>query len=69
MYRLLRARHGKVRERRRQATHPAKVKPELVADAPNRVWSWDITKLIGPVKWTLYHLYSVTDIYSRYTRR
>jgi len=67
MYRLLRARHGQVRERRRQATHPAKVKPELVADAPNRVWSWDITKLIGPVKWTYYHLYSVIDIYSRCT--
>jgi len=44
MYRLLRARHGQVRERRRQATHPAKVKPELVADAPNRVWSWDIER-------------------------
>ena len=66
MYRLLR-RHGEVRERRRQATHPARVKPELVADAPNRVWSWDITKLHGPAKWTYYYLYSVIDIFSRYT--
>ncbi|WP_445900841.1 MULTISPECIES: IS3 family transposase [Georgenia] len=66
MYRLLR-RHGEVRERRRQATHPARVKPELVADAPNRVWSWDITKLHGPAKWTYYYLYSIIDIFSRYT--
>ena len=51
MYRLLRSR-GEVRERRRQATHPARVKPELVATAPNQVWSWDITKLAGPVKWS-----------------
>ena len=50
-YRLLR-RAGESRERRRQATHPASVKPELVASAPNQVWSWDITKLRGPVKWT-----------------
>ena len=51
MYRVLRA-EGEVVERRRQATHPPTVKPELVADAPNRVWSWDITKLHGPAKWT-----------------
>jgi putative transposase len=51
MYRIL-AGDGEVRERRRQATHPAATKPELVADEPNRVWSWDITKLLGPAKWT-----------------
>lgn len=67
MYRLLRATHGQVRERRRQAVHPPKVKPELVAQASNRVWSWDITKLAGPAKWTYYYLYSIIDIYSRYT--
>ena len=66
MYRLLRE-HGEVRERRRQATHPARVKPELVAHGPNQCWSWDITKLAGPVKWTYYYLYSIIDIYSRYT--
>jgi len=42
------------------------VKPELVATAPNAVWSWDITKLRGPAKWTYYHLYVILDIYSRY---
>lgn len=57
---------GEVRERRRQATHPAKVKPELVANAPNAVWSWDITKLRGPAKWTYYYLYVILDIFSRY---
>lgn len=66
MYRLLRE-QGEVRERRRQATHPPKVKPELVAEAPNVCWSWDITKLLGPVKWTYYYLYSIIDIYSRFT--
>ena len=65
MYRAVHA-AGEVAERRRQATHPAHVKPELVADAPNRVWSWDITKLLGPVKWTYYYLYTILDIYSRY---
>jgi putative transposase len=64
-YRLLR-RVGEVRERRAQATHPAKVKPELVANGPNQVWSWDITKLLGPAKWTYYYLYVILDIYSRY---
>ena len=66
MYRILRE-HGEVRERRRQATHPARVKPELVATGPNRCWSWDITKLLGPQKWTYYYLYVIIDIYSRYT--
>jgi len=65
MYRVLRA-EGEVAERRRQATHPPTVKPELVAAAPNRVWSWDLTKLLGPAKWTYYYLYTILDIYSRY---
>jgi putative transposase len=64
-YRLLRQ-AGENRERRRQATHPASVKPELLATAPNQVWSWDITKLHGPAKWTYYHLYVILDIFSRY---
>jgi len=65
MYRILRA-HGEVKERRRQATHPARVKPELVATTPNECWSWDITKLHGPAKWTSFYLYVIIDIYSRY---
>ena len=65
MYRVLHA-ADEVHERRRQARHPATVKPELVATAPNCVWSWDITKLLGPEKWTYYHLYVIIDIYSRY---
>jgi putative transposase len=64
-YRLLRQ-AGETRERRRHATHPATVKPELVATASNQVWSWDITKLRGPAKWTYYHLYVILDIFSRY---
>ncbi|MGB8465106.1 MAG: IS3 family transposase [Terrimicrobiaceae bacterium] len=64
-YRLLR-RAGEVRERRAQASHPAKVKPELIANGPNQVWSWDITKLLGPAKWTYYYLYVILDIFSRY---
>jgi putative transposase len=65
MYRLL-AEQGETGERRRHATHPPKVKPELQADRPNAVWSWDITKLLGPRKWTYYYLYVIIDIYSRY---
>ncbi|MFZ1911588.1 MAG: IS3 family transposase, partial [Propionicimonas sp.] len=65
MYRLLRAR-GEVRERRSQATHPARKKPELIAETPNQVWSWDITKLHGPAKWSYFYLYCIIDIYSRY---
>ena len=65
MYRILRA-HDEVRERRRQATHPAAKKPELIAESPNRVWSWDITKLAGPAKWTYFYLYVIIDIFSRY---
>jgi len=64
-YRVLRA-AGETRERRRQATHPATVKPELVATKPGQVWTWDITKLLGPTKWTYYYLYVVLDIFSRY---
>ena len=64
-YRVLRA-AGETRERRRQATHPARVKPELAALQPGQVWSWDITKLLGPAKWTYYYLYVVLDIFSRY---
>ena len=64
-YRVLRE-AGESRERRAQATHPAAVKPELVASGPNQVWSWDITKLHGPAKWTYYHLYVILDIFSRY---
>ena len=56
MYRLLRAR-GETGDRRRRATHPAKVKPELLATRPNQCWSWDITKLAGPAKWTWFYLY------------
>jgi len=66
-YRLLHTVHGDVKERRSQATHPAKVKPELVAHAPNQVWSWDITKLHGPAKWSYFYLYVILDVYSRKT--
>jgi putative transposase len=65
MYRLLRER-GETGERRRQATHPATVKPELVATGPNQVWSWDITKIKGPGKWEWFQLYVIIDVYSRF---
>jgi putative transposase len=65
MYRILRAECG-VRERRDQLRHPVYSKPELLATAPNQVWSWDITKLLGPVKWTYFYLYVILDIFSRY---
>jgi putative transposase len=65
MYRLLRQR-GETGDRRRHASHPARVKPELLATRPNQVYSWDITKLHGPAKWTYYYLYVLLDIYSRY---
>jgi len=65
MYRIAKA-AGQTRERRRQATHPAKVKPELLADGPSQVWTWDITKLRGPAKGVWYHLYVIIDIFSRY---
>lgn len=56
-----------VRERRNQLRHPNYVKPELLATKPNQLWSWDITKLLGPVKWTYYHLYNILDVFSRYS--
>ena len=65
MYRILRA-HNMSRERRRVATHPPRVKPELVAHQPNDVWSWDITKLAGPMRGEFYQLYVMLDIFSRY---
>jgi putative transposase len=65
MYRLL-AEHQEVRERRNQLRHPAHPVPELLATRPNEVWSWDITKLLGPVKWTAFYLYVILDIFSRY---
>ena len=66
MYRILRE-HGEVTERRRQATHPPRVKPELMAAEPNQVWSWDVTKLAGPARGIWFCLYVIIDIYSRYT--
>jgi putative transposase len=68
MYRVLASDAGTpgCRERRNQLTHPAYTKPELLAIAPNQVWSWDITKLKGPAKWTCFHLYVILDIFSRY---
>lgn len=65
MYRLL-AEQGEVRERRNQLVHPVYSKPELLATQPNELWSWDITKLLGPVKWSYYYLYVILDIFSRY---
>lgn len=65
MYRIARA-AGQSRERRSQATHPAKVKPELLADGPSQVWTWDITKLRGPARGIFYQLYVIIDIYSRF---
>jgi putative transposase len=65
MYRVLAA-NAEVRERRNQLRHPAYRRPELLATEPNQVWSWDITKLLGPVKWTYYYLYVLLDIFSRY---
>jgi putative transposase len=64
MYRMLSA-NGGSRERRAQLIHPAYTKPELLATAPNQVWSWDITKLKGPAKWTCFHLCVILDIFSR----
>lgn len=65
MYRILEE-HNEIRERRNQLTHPNYQKPELLATGPKQVWSWDITKLLGPEKWTYYYLYVILDIYSRY---
>jgi putative transposase len=65
MYRILAA-NKQVRERRDVLRHPHYAKPELLATAPNQVWTWDITKLKGPIKWTYFHLYVILDIFSRY---
>jgi putative transposase len=65
MYRLLAA-HQEVRERRNQLRHPRYAAPELLARRPNELWSWDITKLLGPAKWTYFYLYVVLDVFSRY---
>ena len=65
MYRLL-AQAGQTRERRDQLVHPSYQKPELLASAPNQLWSWDITKLLGPAKWTYFYLYVILDVFSRY---
>jgi transposase InsO family protein len=65
MYRLLAA-EGESRERRDQVSRPAYSKPELLATGPNQLWSWDITKRRGPVKWTFYSLYVILDVFSRY---
>ena len=64
LYRLLASR-GEARERRAQRRHPTYPRPELLATAPNQLWSWDITKLKGPVKWTYFHLYVILDVFSR----
>ena len=65
MYRILDA-NKEVRERRNQKRHPNYTAPELLATRPNELWSWDITKLLGPAKWTYYYLYVIMDVFSRY---
>ena len=65
MYRILHE-HDQVHERRDQRQHPAYAKPELLATAPNQLWSWDITKLKGPAKWVYFYLYVILDVFSRY---
>jgi putative transposase len=66
MYRILAQAHGGVRERRNQLEHPPYARPELLAEQPNQVYSWDITKLKGPAKWTYFYMYVILDVYSRY---
>jgi putative transposase len=65
MYRVLAA-NQEVRERRDQLRHPKYAAPELLACRPNELWSWDITKLLGPAKWTYFYLYVMLDVFSRY---
>jgi putative transposase len=65
MYRIL-AEKGESRERRDQLVHPPYARPELLAERPNELWSWDITKLLGPAKWTYFYLYVILDVFSRY---
>ncbi len=64
MYRILQQ-EGESHERRDQLVHPPYQKPELLATAPNQLWSWDITKLRGPAKWTYFYLYVILDVFSR----
>ena len=66
MYRILAAKHGGVRDRRAQLTHPPYATPELLAERPNELWSWDVSKLKGPAKWTWFYLYVILDVFSRY---
>jgi len=66
MYRIL-DENQEVRERRNQLRHPNYTKPELLATQPNQLWSWDITKMLGPTKWTYYYLYNILDVFSRYS--
>src|SRR5882724_3233787 len=65
MHRALAA-HQEVRERRDQLRHPHYAAPELLAQRPNQLWSWDVTKLLGPAKWTYFYLYVMLDVFSRY---
>jgi len=65
MYRIL-ADAGQTGERRNQLTHPRHARPELLATQPNELWSWDITRLLGPATWTYYYLYVILDVFSRY---
>lgn len=65
MYRILKS-NDEVRERRNQAMHVEYARPELLASRPNELWSWDITKLKGPEKWSYFHLYVIIDVFSRY---
>jgi putative transposase len=65
MYRIL-AEAGQTGERRNQLTHPGHARPELLATRPNELWSWDITRLLGPATWTYYYLYVILDVFSRY---
>ena len=65
MYRIL-AQHSESRARRDQLVHPRRKPPELLATEPNQLWSWDITKLLGPAKWTYFYLYLIIDVFSRY---
>ena len=65
MYRILEE-NQEVRERRNQRRHPNYAAPQLLATAPNQLWSWDITKLLGPAKWTYFYLYVILDVFSRY---
>ena len=66
MYRILKELHGQVKERRNQLKRPTYQRPELMATGPNQLWTWDITKLKGPTKWSYFYLYVMIDVFSRY---